>query len=263
MRWHLFEFNDQPWLPAVWRNALTAYLYAAYRSTPFGAMFTRQVAALMRETGSTKIVDLCSGAGGPIGLVDRGLRTSGVTAEITMTDLFPNKTAAGGIAYWPQSVDARAVPAELTGMRTLFASFHHFEPRDARQILRSAFDQRRPIGVFEVTARTPMGVLTALLIPFGVLLMTPRVRPLTAFQLVFTYLIPILPVMIFWDGLVSQLRTYTPEEMLAMTAEFSTAGYVWESAMRPVTGTPLAVPYLTGRPLSAPARCGGDVIKSA
>ena len=70
MRWHLFEFNDQPWLPTVWRNALTAYLYAAYRSTPFGSMFARQVAALLGATGSNRIVDLCSGAGGPIAIVE-------------------------------------------------------------------------------------------------------------------------------------------------------------------------------------------------
>ena len=249
MRWHLFEFNDQPWLPTVWRNALTAYLYAAYRSTPFGPMFARQAQALLGATGSNKIVDLCSGAGGPIAIVDAALRASGVTAIITMTDLFPNKTVEGQIAYWPQPVDARAVPAELTGMRTMFASFHHFQPDDATQILRSAFEQRCAIGVYEVTARTPFGILTAFLIPFGVLLMTPRIRPLTTFQLVFTYLMPILPVMIFWDGFVSQLRTYTPAEMLAMTATLRAPDYEWQSGMMPVKGTPLAVPYLIGRPL--------------
>lgn len=45
MRLHLFEFNDQPWLPTVFRNALTAYLNVAYRATPLGGMFAKRVAS--------------------------------------------------------------------------------------------------------------------------------------------------------------------------------------------------------------------------
>src|SRR4051794_7440106 len=108
MRLHLFEFNDQPWLPTRIRNALTAYLYVAYRSTPFGGMFAKRVATLLSLTGSNRIVDLCSGAGGPIGIVEAELKKARVDVHITMTDLFPNKDVPGD--YWPRPVDARAVP---------------------------------------------------------------------------------------------------------------------------------------------------------
>lgn len=250
MRLHLFEFNDQPWLPSIIRNALTGYLYAAYRSTPFGGMFAERIATLLNLSGSNRIVDLCSGGGGPIAIVNDELKKTGVAPHIVMTDLFPNRSAGGGeIEYWTEPVDARVVPPRLTGMRTMFASFHHFEPQDAARILRSAYDRRCAIAVFEVTARTPAGILGAILIPFGVLLMTPGIRPLTVFQVVFTYLIPILPVMIFWDGLVSQLRTYSPQEMKAMTKDMDGPGYEWECGMMRVPGTPLKVPYLTGRPV--------------
>ncbi|HEY3739694.1 MAG TPA: hypothetical protein VGL53_07615 [Bryobacteraceae bacterium] len=249
MRLHLFEFNDQPWLPSAVRNALTAYLYVAYRSTPFGRMFAQRVAALLSLTGSNNIVDLCSGYGGPVAIVKQELSKSGIDAHITMTDLFPHKGIDSGIEYWPEPVDARAVPKRFTGTRTMFASFHHFRPADAAQILRSAFESRCPIGVFEVTARTWIGIPGAILIPFGVLLMTPRIRPVTALQIVFTYLIPILPLMIFWDGLVSQLRTYTPKELRKMTADLSAPNYEWDIGTMRVPGTPLSVPYLTGRPL--------------
>ena len=252
MRLHLFEFNDQPWLPATIRNWLTAYLLVAYRSTPFGGMFGQRVAALMKESGSTRIVDLCSGAGGPIAIVKEELERAGMAPRITMTDLFPNRDAIHpSIDYWPEPVDARAVPKQLTGMRTMFAGFHHFEPSDATRILRSAFEDRCAIGVFELTARTPVGIAGALLIPFGVLLMTPRIRPVSIAQLLFTYLIPILPLIILWDGMVSQWRTYTPDEMRAMTKNLDAIDYEWESGMAQVPGTPLAVPYLTGRPRSA------------
>jgi len=250
MRLHLFELNDQPWLPSSIRNALTAYLNVAYRSTPFGAMAAQQVATLLARTDSNKIVDLCSGSGGPIALVESELKRADVTAHITMTDLFPNPDVPGD--YWPQSVDARAVPAQLKGIRTMFASFHHFRRNDAQKILRDAFEKRCAIMIFEVTARTPVGILGAILIPFGVLLMTPRIRPLSVMQVVFTYLIPILPLMIFWDGFVSQLRTYTPEELKEMTQDLRAEDYVWDFGMKQVPGTPLKVPYLTGHPQSIP-----------
>ena len=170
-RQHLFEFNDQPWLPAFIRNALTDYLYVAYRSTPYGKLFARQVMTLLQRAASTRIIDLCSGSGGPIGIVASELRQAGAAAHITLTDLFPRE----GNDYWPEPVDARNVPANLTGTRTMFAGFHHFRRNDAARILKDAFDKRCAIGVFEVTARTPAGILLALLIPFGVLLMTPRI----------------------------------------------------------------------------------------
>ena len=118
---------------------------------------------------------------------------------------------------------------------------------DAAQILKDSFEKRCPIGIFEVTARTPVGILGATLIPFGALLYTPKIRPLTLLQVLLTYLIPILPLMIYWDGLVSQLRAYTPAEMKAMTEVLKAPDYEWEYGMIPVPGTPLKVPYLTGR----------------
>ena len=252
MRWHLFEFNDQPWLPGRVRNALTAFLEVAYRATPFGRLFATRVAALLERSGADSIVDLCSGSGGPIRLVEAELTKVGLWPKIMLTDLFPHtELALENASYWPEPIDARAVPARLTGMRTMFAAFHHFQPDDAARILRDAFEKRRVIAIFEVTARTPAGIAGAFLIPFGVLLMTPRMRPLTALQLVFTYLVPVLPLMIFWDGLVSQLRTYTPAEMIAMTRELSAPDYQWDCGTIAVPRTPLAVPYLTGQPITS------------
>jgi len=37
-------------------------------------------------------------------------------------------------------------------------------------------------------------------------------------QILFTYVVPILPLLIFWDGLVSQLRTYSVQELEEFTS---------------------------------------------
>ena len=156
--------------------------------------------------------------------------------------------AAGSIQYWPEPVDATHIPASLRGIRTMFASFHHFRPDSARGILRDAFEQHRPICIFEATSRTPAAIASTVLIPILVLVITPIVRPVSWVQLLFTYLIPILPLLIFWDGLVSQLRTYSVEELKDFTRDLQSPAYQWEAGLIEIPRMPAGVPYLLGRP---------------
>jgi hypothetical protein len=252
MRLHLFEFGDQPWLPRPFRDAMTLYLRAVYGTTQLPALWAAQIAAVLRQTADTSIVDLGSGAAGPIPLVAAELAKMGHPVRVTLTDLQPNSrtgTPAPNITYWPAPVDARAVPAELSGLRTMFAFFHHLSPADAHRILADAAEKRRAICIFEGTSRSAPAIVSSLAIPLIVLLLTPTIRPVSLFQLVFTYLIPVLPVLIFWDGLVSHLRTYTRDELASMYASLETPGYRWEVGSMPVKGLPGGLPYLTGHPV--------------
>ncbi|HEV3329969.1 MAG TPA: hypothetical protein VG096_03240 [Bryobacteraceae bacterium] len=79
-------------------------------------------------------------------------------------------------------------------------------------------------------------------------MLTPTIRPVSAFQLVSTYLIPILPLLIFWDGLVSHLRTYSAGELIGMTTGIDAPDYRWEAGTIPVPGIPSGLPWLIGTP---------------
>ncbi len=252
-RVHLFEFEDQAWFPGVLRRAMTGYLAATYGITPFPKLWADRIATLLSTGEVAEIVDLGSGAGGPVVRVVKELEARRLRVRVTLTDLFPNANAAcepASIRYWPTPVDAAHVPAELTGTRTMFAAFHHFRPEAARQILRDAFEQRRAICVFEATSRTPGAIASAVLIPLLVLLLTPAVRPVSLVQILFTYLVPILPLLMFWDGLVSQLRTYSVVELEELTKDLRSPEYRWEVGLIQVPRLPAGVPYLIGRPVS-------------
>jgi hypothetical protein len=145
-------------------------------------------------------------------------------------------------------VDATKVPAALPGIRTMFAAFHHLRPEAAQGILRDSFENRRAICILEATSRTPAAIASTLLIPFLVVLLTPLVRPVSLVQLLFTYLVPILPLLIFWDGLVSQLRTYSVAELEEFTREFQSPRYRWETGQIEIPRMPAGVPYLVGWP---------------
>jgi hypothetical protein len=247
-RYHLFEFLDQSWLPEALRAAATRYLNAAYGHTPFPALWAAVTARVLGECGADHIVDIGSGSGGPMKLVLAELARLGTRPMVTLTDLYPVPTDST-IEYWPEPVRASCVPARLQGLRTLFLCLHHFAPAEARAVLKDAFDQRQAICIFEATSRTPAALAASLVIPFLVLLLTPSVRPLSGFQLFFTYLMPAIPLLAFWDGLVSNLRTYSMAELLELTSGFDVPTYRWECCLAEPSRVPYRTAYLVGWPL--------------
>src|SRR5262249_10215676 len=130
--------------------------------------------------------------------------------------------------WHPAPVDARKIPAELSGIRTMFSAFHHFDPPAARAILEDAFRRRSPVCIFEAGAGNLLGVASMLLVPLNVLALMPFARPFRWQYLVLTYLIPIMPLMIFLDGVVSMLRIYSTDQMRDMVSGLQAPDYAWE-----------------------------------
>jgi len=249
-RLHLFEWNDQPWLPEVLRRAETEYLARTIDMVrPF-----RPIAPILADLTARhggRIVDLASGGAGPW----RKLRgeiaeaSGGEPPAVTLTDRFPNPRAARGteLTYETDPVDARAVPERLTGVRTMFDGLHHHRPDDARAILADAHQAGVPIVTADATTRRlPLILVSLVLIPILVLLVTPFVRPWSGWRLLFTYVIPVLPVIILWDGIVSCLRTYRPGELLDLARGLD--GYRWEAKELRSGGA--VVTYLVGEPVT-------------
>jgi hypothetical protein len=236
MRLHLFEIEDEPWCPAQVRDAATDYLrFVVSTMRPYRPLASRLARALAR-TGSSRVVDLCAGAGGPWPglLADVRAELGGRPLEVLLTDLYPNlktwrRMAAasdGAIRAVAEPIDATRVPRELTGFRTLFNAFHHFEPAAARCILMDAVESGEGIGIFELVERSPRAMLAMPLMPLFVLLGTPFITPFRLSRLVWTYAVPAVPLVTFVDGVVSCLRAYTRPELQEMTAALRT--YTWE-----------------------------------
>ena len=76
---------------------------------------------------------------------------------------------------------------------------------------------------------------------------SPRIRP-TFWQLVFTYLIPILPLMLGWDNVVSCLRTYSGDELRGFASQLQSDDYHWEIGELQNPRLPTPYPYIMGYP---------------
>ena len=237
-RVHLFEFHDLVWFPAIFRDALTEWLRVLWERADACKVLAPILTGVLSESGATQVIDLCSGAGGPLIGIQRELKASGGVRvfKAVITDKYPNRdkleelqrNSGGVIEAWLTSVDAASVPRNLNGFRTLFNSFHHFPPAQASRILRNAYEARQPIGIFEIPNRKPMGLAFSFFASFlGVLVLLPQMRPKKVAWWMFTYVLPVIPLTAAWDGWVSHLRAYTPEELRAMTHDLSDS-YEWE-----------------------------------
>ena len=158
--------------------------------------------AAIRQSGSRNVVDLCSGGGGPwLSSAWRAARSNGEwPLTVLLTDKFPSTVLRSRLTKSDDSlrmvsepVDATAVPSELHGFRTIFASFHHFRDDAAVWLLKDAVSAREGIATAEVTSRTFKALAVILLMPWACLLMTPFMRPFRISRLLLTYLIPLIP----------------------------------------------------------------------
>ena len=243
-RIHLFEFEDFSWFPSSLRDCMTQMLIVVHRIFGTSKDLTGVVQRVLHESGQTKIIDLCSGSGGPMPEIVRTLRaTKGLgDLRLELTDLYPLDNAAAqfgeqaqtGISYRTTPVDATNV-GDVAGVRTLICGFHHMRPEVARQILQNAQQSGQPICILEISDNSvPPPWLFWIGLPlnflFG-LVVSVMVRPMTARQVVFTWLIPILPICFAWDGAVSNVRTYSLSDLDQLLWGLEADNYRWEKGL--------------------------------
>jgi hypothetical protein len=260
----LFEIHEQPWFPQFLReqfvDSLQMILEVTHTYQPIASLLRKR----LEESGSERVVDLCSGAGGPWPCLVRDFETHGAVApEILLTDKYPSTTklqdvesaVANRIHFLSESIDATRIPKYLRGFRTLFNSFHHLNPVEARGLLQDSVDRRQAIGVFEAPARHTLTLLSLLLIPVATWLFVPFRRPFRWSRLLWTYLIPVIPFVLLFDGVISCLRAYSVGELHEMTRGIESSGYRWEIGEKAGGLLPVRITYLIGYPqnLSADA----------
>ncbi|MDR7211992.1 hypothetical protein [Flavobacterium piscis] len=237
-RIHLFEFEDQQWLPEFIRNYMTDFLQFLSNKTGMYKGIVPIIEKGLKESNTNQIIDLGSGGGGGLIWLNKELRKENPNLKILLTDYYPNIPAfehtqkqADNFEFIPTPIDARNVPENLNGLRTQFLSLHHFKPKEAQQILQNAVDTNSSIAIFEGQERSLQSILAMIFSPISVLLTTPFIRPFQIGRIIFTYLIPIVPILILWDGVVSSFRTYSVDEMNVLVSNLNNKeNFNWEIA---------------------------------
>ncbi|HTF81435.1 MAG TPA: hypothetical protein VL947_06915 [Cytophagales bacterium] len=242
MRFHIFEFEDLPWLPTVVRDGMTDFLQFLLQLIDFYRPVSKYVKQLMEHTGALQVIDLCSGGGGYAAQLQKNLSLDmHRDVKVTLTDKYPNITkyeyykqnTGGHLDYVSTPIDATEVPESLQGVRTMFSAAHHFTPKSLKGILSSAVAAKAGIAIFDGGNRNPF-MIVALILVFPVLFLccTPFIKPFKWSRIFLTYVLPVIPLLTMWDGAVSIWRLHSPDELATMAAEAShglNTSYKWQA----------------------------------
>jgi hypothetical protein len=244
-RIELFEFEDQNWFPTWLRTSMTNLINVLLGMLGTSEVLAEMIAEILQKQKLLKIVDLGSGSGGAMPLAVKTLHEiEGMhDVELVMTDLYPspeiiakfNQNTEDKISFLETPVDATDIAATPKGLKTMVNSFHHMSPKAARKILESAENSQQPLLIYEMAENKIPLLVWVLLLPLSlpilmimVLFMTPFVKPLTWRQVVFTYLIPIIPICYAWDGQASLPRMYTLKDMDQLLDGLGSERYTWK-----------------------------------
>lgn len=262
-RTHWFELEDLPWVPRAIRDGGTDLLDLGFSLVRFYRPLVPALVAVLDETRSTTIVDLCSGGGGGALAMRSELRAQGHDGLAwSLSDRYPNESAMErvraladpAVRYVDEPVDALVARADLRGVRTMFGALHHFQPDQVRSLVAAAVESRAPLAFFDVAASPAWRRIPIVLAPIGMALnmtmlfalsfvLVPFARPFRWSRILATYVVPLVPALVAWDGTVSALRAYAPDELLEIARSVPGADRYHWAADR--AGPAL---YLTGVP---------------
>ncbi|RDL37105.1 Uncharacterized protein BP5553_04538 [Venustampulla echinocandica] len=178
----------------------------------------------------------------PNGLTPRSPRnlsqpTNNGAVKFVLTDIHPHipdwtiaAKRSEHLSFVSEPVDAANAPANLNGhdgqkiFRLYNLAFHHFDDKLGSDILRNTIETADGFGhvteilcrVFELQERTVSSLLTIFAMGLLMFLITPFYFWRSPGHLFFTYIIPVIPFVLVFDGYVSSLRTRSAEEVQAL-----------------------------------------------
>lgn len=176
------------------------------------------------------VLDLGSGGGGPIDSMLQAADSAGATMpKVMLSDLYPNEAhfcelrncyGAAQVDFVAEAVHADAVPEGLPAMRSICSAFHHFGPELAQPVVADALSNGRGLMIIEPFQRDWHHLLAMILLaPFAITASLFAPFAASRFRLgslLFCTLIPLAPLMVQFDGLVSVLRMHRLAEITAM-----------------------------------------------
>ncbi|MBF0236245.1 MAG: hypothetical protein HQM12_00950 [SAR324 cluster bacterium] len=229
-----FEFNERGECPKIIRESIVEILGNGIR---WGKLYDAAGVAFAdfcRDSGTTQVLDLCSGSGQPVSVLIEVMERQGLKApEFLLSDLHPNVSAMesvaqrhqGNIKVIHESLDATNVPHVYDGMaRTIISAFHHFPPHLALSILKDCVEKRQAIFVLEAfprNFRTALSIVPALSFAF---LAYPFISRQERIKKLLN--MPMVAMFGIWDIIISILRIHSEDELMAMGVSLG-ANYRW------------------------------------
>lgn len=237
-RLQLFEFNDAPWAPTLLKETVIEALSRAIRWGRLMDGLVDPLMACLDAAKTSKVLDLCAGAGGPAAALAEAMAKRGHDVHFLMTDLLPQvpeweaavAASSGKLDFVREPVDATRISPEFGEgrVRMIINALHHFPPDVARTVLRGACENAPGLFVAESLVRNPLSFAAMAPAGLAALMATPVLAKDRHVQrALITWFTPIALAVSAWDGTVSSMRIYEPDELRAMVEDLP--GWTWKS----------------------------------
>ncbi|KAI8950303.1 hypothetical protein F4801DRAFT_355721 [Xylaria longipes] len=175
-------------------------------------------------------------------------RNRGEAVKFVLTDLHPHVESweqaarkSPHLTYVSTPVDAAAAPPDLIiqnkthgkGVFRLFnLAFHHFDDDLARAILKNTVSTSDGFGIFELQSRTFSSFVSCMLFGVFILLIAPLLYWWSPQILFFVYVVPVVPFVLVFDGVISSVRTRTADEVEVLLRTCGATGDTVDWAVR-------------------------------
>lgn len=229
----LFEFEDQKWFPDFLRTYMTDYLQFIFSRLNMYKPVLPILHELLTRTSTNTIVDTCSGSGGPLFALKKEyeyyydspliIRLTDKYIPLNIVTNLPD-----GITYEKTPLDADNIPQNVTGLRTMFSSMHHFRTQQIEKILFDAVSKNQPLVFFDSGNKSILMIISIILLhPIGLFLFTPFIKPFSFSRLLLTYVIPLIIFFTIWDGVISIINLHNEKDLKSFVNKEKFSSYHW------------------------------------
>jgi hypothetical protein len=256
------ECNDSPHCPQFIRESVLEVLGNSIRDAKVYENLAPRFIDFCTEHHIENILEIGAGSGESTAVfVDAVIRHQQTPPHIYISDLLPmREVMRATAARYPDvltpledSLDIRnpaAAPAH--DMRMVLSAFHHFDPEVVRTFFKAAQEQHIAVFIAEPFTNSLRAFFPMFLHGFISLarngVQSSRMRLVKFF---FTFLLPLIPMCLLWDGLISMIRMYDEQGFMEIVKTLPESGgaYQWhyEEVTVPLGGT---ASLFTGYPVA-------------
>lgn len=207
-RRHVPQFTNQTWFPTYLKQCIFEFMTWFVGKVQAAKPFMPVIDEGLSHTSSHQIVVIKSNFGAGFETLKPFLDTSITIQETSFENL----------------------ETKHNGLYVSVNSFHQLRPKDAKNLLETIAENGHSIAVLEGNNDSLWQVVgMTIFVPLTVLLTAPFVKPFRFGRLIFTYLIPILPIITLIDGFLALFKLYAPIDLDELTSSISIKNYEWKS----------------------------------
>lgn len=237
-----FQFTSQPWFPSFLRKQVDEFLDFMVRlpraNRPFLPLFdellahskARVVVGFDGQDGGG-LAHIASEVGGP-----RNAELSVVLADERWSPARVERVeelAARPVEVLTCPAREAAERFKGRGVGVYINSFHRLGRGEDRAALAELVNRDLDVFIGEGNNNSLWQVVgMTVFVPVLMFLFTPLVKPFRLSRLFFTYLVPVIPFVVVWDGLAALFRLHRPEDFEALAKSVGRSDYVWKAGKR-------------------------------